>query len=350
MRRQHWLTGALVAGAGLALACSHPEGEEEVVTDVAVHTAVITHTAVRRYVTAYGYVEPAPAGGGTRAGGAVLSPLSSGVLAEIRAVEGQRVAAGDVLFRLDTRLAEVAVQKGVQDVDFAEKAFARQQQLLRSDGTSQRLVQEAAQGLAEARSALAAARTALAYLEVTAPLAGTVVDLDARVGQAVDATTVLGKIVDLLRLVVTARVPVGDASGMAAGQRVLLGDDSAAARGAVTFVGREVDPRTGTCRVQATIPTGTGLRPGQFIEMHILVEERRGVLAVPEEAVVTRAGQGSWISVVEGDQAVRRAVSIGLRDGPLVEISGDSVAAGMRLVTIEAYGLPERTRIHVVDR
>lgn len=39
-------------------------GEEEVLTDVAVHVGTVGRATLHRYVTAYGYVEPEPAGGG----------------------------------------------------------------------------------------------------------------------------------------------------------------------------------------------------------------------------------------------------------------------------------------------
>jgi membrane fusion protein (multidrug efflux system) len=53
--------------------------------------------------------------------------------------------------------------------------------------------------------------------------------------------------------------------------------------------------------------------------------------------------------VVEGDSAVRHPVTVGLRDGGMVEVSGEGLREGMRIVTVEAYSLPEQTRIHIVS-
>jgi membrane fusion protein (multidrug efflux system) len=325
-------------------------GGEEVVTDVAVHVGTVRRATLHRYVTAYGYVEPEPAGDGRRPAGALLSPINSGVLAEIDCVEGQRVTEGTVLFRLDSRMAEVSVQKARQDLDFAEKAFKRQQELLPSNGTSQRAYQEAQQQLDAARSNLAAAETALAYLRIAAPLTGTVVRLSATVGQFVDASIVLAELVDLDRLVVTANVPSREAAGLRPGLPVFLGADSTAPRGRLRIVGKDIDPRTGTHRVQASVPPHSGFTPGQFTDIRIVAEERRNVLAVPEVSLVTRAGEGSWLMVVQGDSAVRRGVTVGLRDGGLVEVAGDSLAEGITIVTDDAYSLPEVTKIRIVGR
>lgn len=336
----------------LLVSCDRGGGGEEaaVATNVAVHTAPITTRDVHRYVTAYGYVEPEPARDGRSAAGAVLTPLAAGVVTEIRTAEGARVAKGALLLRLDTRLADVAVRKSEQDVAFAERVVERQRQLLPSEGTSPRALQEAEQRLNDARSALAAAKTSRSYLDIVAPIAGTVTGLVAHVGQAVDATSVLGRVVDLARVVVVADVPVAEARGLATGARVVLGSDSVGVRGVVSIVGKEVDAQTGTAKVTVALAPGSGLTPGQFTDLRIQADAHRGSLVVPEEAIVSRSGEGSWLMVVERDSATRRPVTVGMREGGMAEVSAPGLAHGMTVVTVEAYSLPPRTKIHLARR
>jgi len=47
---------------------------------------------------------------------------------------------------------------------------------------------------------------------------------------------------------------------------------------------------------------------------------------------------------------VQRPVKVGLRDGELVEIEGDSLREGMTVVTEGAYGLPKETRVRVLNQ
>lgn len=342
------VAAAVIILGALRMSGSGKEGGE-VVTDVAVHVGEISRATLHRYVTAYGYVEPEPAGDGRPPAGAMLSPLVGGVLAEINGIEGRRVTKGTVVFRLDTRLAEVAVQRAQQEVGFAEQTFQRQQELIQSDGTSQRAFLEAQQRLNAARSDLAAAETALAYLHITAPLTGTLVALRATVGQFVNANTVLARVVDLNRLVVSANVPTREAEGLRVGQRVLLRPDDAAIHGTLTIIGKNVDPSTGTYVTRSSIPAGSGLMPGEFTDLRIVTEEHADVLVVPEVSLVTSPA-ASWIMVVEGDQAVRQLVTVGLRDEGLVEVSGDGLTEGMTVVTDDAYSLPEQTKIRIVGR
>jgi membrane fusion protein (multidrug efflux system) len=324
-------------------------GEEEIIPSVAVHLGRVERATLRRTVTAYGTVEAEPALDSRPAGGALITPFVEGVVTGIEVVEGRRVREGELLFRLDSRMTEAAVERARARAGVAEEAFQRQERLLATDGTSQKVYLEARAERDGARADLAAAETELAYMNITAPLSGTVLHIDAAVGQHVTSGTLLAQVVDLDRLVVTAGVPAREMTGVQVGQRVLLGPGDSVPEGALRVVGKDVDPSTGTYRVQASIPAGSGLMPGQFTEIRIVAEEHAGVLAVPEESVVTRPEEGTWIVVVEGEQAVRLHVAPGLRDGGLVEVAGEGVEEGLSIVTEEAYGLPEETNIRVVE-
>jgi membrane fusion protein (multidrug efflux system) len=119
------------------------------------------------------------------------------------------------------------------------------------------------------------------------------------------------------------------------------------AHGTVAFIGVQVDPKTDTVPVRVKLPAGSPLRPGQFVNVRIVVEERPQQLAVPAESVVQVEGT-SVIAVVAGDHARQTPVTVGLRDGELVEIAGEGLHEGMMVVTEGAYGLPKETRVRVL--
>jgi RND family efflux transporter MFP subunit len=323
-------------------------GEEEITPTVAVHVDQVRRATLQRTVTAYGTVEAAPTMDGRPSAGALITPFVDGVIAEVDAVEGRGVTEGTVLVRLDSRMARAELDRARSQADVTEKAFQRQEVMMTSNSTSQKAYLDAQSARDAARAELAAAETSLAYLNITAPLAGTVLHVAARVGQHVDASTVLAQFVDLDRLVVRVGVPAREIGGVAVGQQVLLGVGDSVPVGTVRILGKDVDPRTGTYRVQASIPPGAGLMPGQFVEVRIVAAEHRDVLVVPEGSVVTRPEEGTWIVVVDGEHAVHRPVTVGFRDRGLAEVAGEGVTEGLRIVTDEAYGLPGDTRIRVV--
>ena len=339
---------ALILIKGLG---SKGAGEEEgIPTDVAVHVGKVVRATLHRYVTAYGTVEPEPPGEGKPAAGALISAPVAGILTDIRCAEGRPVEQGAVLFRLDSRLAEVAVAKAEKELAFAGQAYERQKRLLAAEGTSQKAFQEAELQLQTARNDLATAQTELSLLQIKAPLAGTVVRISARLGQSVETSAVLAEVIALERLVVTAQVPSREAGLLKPGQPVDFGPGSAAT-GKVTVVGKDIDPKTDTVLVRAAVPAGAGLRPGQFVTIRIVSEERRDVLAVQEASLIADSvgGDTGSIVLVESGKAVRRRVKSGLRESGLVEVEGEGLKEGLVIVTEDAYAVPADSKVHIID-
>jgi membrane fusion protein (multidrug efflux system) len=164
-------------------------------------------------------------------------------------------------------------------------------------------------------------------------------------------------LIDLDRLDIAIRVPSSEAISIRLKQPVDISVGSSLStnrtditpiqRGTVMFIGSQVDPLTDTVLVRTTLHTESGLRPGQFVSVSIVVEQRTDRLAVPIDSVVNREG-ASVIAVVEGDNAKQKVIKPGLRDGNLIEVDGEGLHEGMTIVTQGVYGLPPETRIRVI--
>ncbi len=169
-------------------------------------------------------------------------------------------------------------------------------------------------------------------------------------GEAVDLGTTMAELVDLDRLVVSAGVPSSELASLKVGQgaEVITGAASAPVAASLIFVGAEVDPKTGTAPVRVSLPARSDLRPGTAVTLRIVTEEHRDCLAAPAGSVVKNAAGETVLALVSGDRAVQRPVKTGLRDGDLIEVSGDGLQAGAAVVTEGAYGLPPETRVRIV--
>ncbi len=356
MKRTYWVVFTILA-AGVAAGltgCKPGSGgeDEKIVTEVAVQVGKVTKADLRARVEAYGVVEPEPAGGGHPGGGAKLAAPAAGVVLAVAASEGQSIKAGDLVVRLDDRVAQAAVDKAQHNLEYAEQLVARQGKLKAVDGTSEKAIQEADQQVASARAELASAKAALAQVQLASPLDGTVAKLNVRPGQAVEPNVVVAEIVDLSRLVATVEVPAAEAGRLKAEQTAEVfaaGSEVASATGRVLFVSPSVDPKSGTALVRLTLPKDGTLRPGQLVRVKIVSEVRAGRLVVPRESVV-KGEEGQVIYVVEGDQAKERPVKAGLIDGKLEEVEGEGLKEGDTVVTVGAYGLPKETKIKVVSQ
>ncbi len=343
----------LVTIGALALTGCKPaahEEEKKEPTEVAVQVAKITRATLRAQVETYGTVEPEPAGDGKPAGAARLAAPAAGIVLAVPVKEGAHVEAGAVIVRLDDRVAVAMVDKARNAMTFAEQLVARQTKLKAVEGTSEKAIQEAAQQLAAARSELAAAQAQLALVQLTTPLAGTVARINVQPGQAVDLNTVVAEVVDTGRLVVNASVPAAEAAALKSGQtaEVFIENSDKPATASVSFVSPSVDAKTGAALVRLTVPADLGLRPGQFVRVRIVSEERAGRLAVPLASIVTDVEGHSVIALVEGDKATQKTVKTGTRDGDLVEVEGEGLKEGDTVVTVGAYGLPKETKVRVL--
>jgi membrane fusion protein, multidrug efflux system len=329
--------------------------EPEVVTDVAVQIGKITRMSLHRYVMAYGMVEPQPAVNGKLSASSKIAAPIMGILNQVYCEEGQRVQKGARLFDLDTRAADALIAKANVAVEFAQKNFARKQQLIATDNTSGKLYDEAELLLQSARKDLSNAQTQRELLQIKAPLSGTVTAIHFKIGEAVGLNAVLADLIDLDRLDIALKVPSQEAAALGLGQPVKIyagsetrgnTDPKPAQEGQIAFISPQIDPLSDTVLVRVRLDTDAGLRPGQFVTARIVVEERQQRLAVSIKSVVTNENT-SLIALVEGDRAKQKSVKLGLREGDFVEVEGEGIREGMTVVTEGVYGLPPETRIRV---
>jgi membrane fusion protein (multidrug efflux system) len=235
------------------------------------------------------------------------------------------VAKGDVLLEMNS---------GTTTYVLAEQELARQKQLFAQQNTSLKNLQDA-----EAQ---------LALLQVIAPLSGSVVSVNVKPGQAVDVSTVVAEVMDLNRLAVSAEIPAAEAADLKTGEVVRV-QSEAPATAELSYVSPVVDMNSGTVLIRALLPADCGLRPGQFVPLQIVTAVHTNCLSAPEESVVTDETGSSFISLVNGDEATQTPVQTGFRENGWVGITGTGLKAGDSVVTVGAYGLPDKTKIQITN-
>jgi RND family efflux transporter MFP subunit len=270
---------------------------------------------------------------------------------------GQQVKSGEVLFAMYDRPAKLAVKQTQMAVTFAEQQLERQKKLQQVEGTSARLVEEAKQRLDSAANELSRAKVELTLLKVKAPLDGTIAKVRTRAGESVSQGDMLAELVNLKQLLIKADIPSREVGRLAVGQRVEidLGAPAAADRANVLvsrldYIDFQVEPSTDTVTVLAKLPSGAEARPGQFVRVRIAVDERRDRLAAPAESVVTNADGETVIAEVRGDEAILVPVTRGIDEEGWVEVEGPGLKPDLTVVTRGAYGLPDKTKIRIIDR
>jgi RND family efflux transporter MFP subunit len=321
-------TGIFVAVKwhGGATPAADESEDENVPTIIPVQTGTLQRVTLHGYVSGYGTVEAEPATEKEPAAGGTLAAPGAGVVARVDVVAGQQVKKGKVLVELNS---------AVETYDYAEAEAERQKKLFAQQNTSQKDLEDA-----EAQ---------LASLAVVAPVSGTVTRIAVVPGQAVDVNALVAEVMDLNRLAVAARIPASQAGGLKTGEKVEVGEGAQPTPATLSFVSPAVDATDGTVPVWAALPADSGLKPGQFVPLRIVTEVESNCLAAPAESVVTDENGNSVIALVQSNEATLVPVQTGLRENDWVQIEATNLNVNDTVVTVGAYGLPDKTQIKVVN-
>lgn len=261
-------------------------------------------------------------------------------------------------FRTNLTTLEATVQADRAAIDNAKAAL----------GAARATIDNARAAVRADEAVVESAQIQLGYTTIRSPLDGRMGRAEVRVGALVGRSdsTLLATVSTLDPMYVNFSVSEREALSVwrqlpgragAAAINITLPDDTVYPQpGRLDFVDRAVDPRTGTLALRATFPNPARLlRPGQYVRLRVLLEERPDAVVVPQAAILESQGSTS-LFVVGPDQTVQaRTVRMGPRIGPLwvvedglktgeqVVVKGlQQVRAGMRVEpTVEA--LPAAT-------
>ncbi|HUX66860.1 MAG TPA: efflux RND transporter periplasmic adaptor subunit [Terriglobales bacterium] len=307
---------------------------------------------------------------------AQIQPHLSGYLTRQDYREGSVVRRGQVLFEIDPRpfqaaldqaraqWAEARAQVAVSQAGLAKAAadVARDTPLAQAQAVPQSQLDNDTQAKAGAAAAVAAAQAAVAaaqaaveqdrlnlsYTQVTSLIGGIAGSAQGQIGDLVTPATVLTSVSQVNPI--KAYFPIteqeylrtqrgGRAGTPLAGiplTLVLANGDVYPRRGHVLWAERQLDASTGTIRLAAAFPNPDNiLRPGEYGRVRAVTRIERQALLVPQAALTQLQG-GYQVAVVEGGKVRLQAVTVGPRVGSDAIIT-QGLRAGEQVVVA---GLP----------
>lgn len=296
-----------------------------------------------------------------------------GTLVEVRFREGQDVAAGDVLARIDpatyqAQYDQAVAQKAQYEAQLANarRDLERYERLAKNDYGSQQQAETAkssvAQLEAQVRYYAATVDQAKATLDrtvVRAPIAGRLGVRGVDQGNYVTAgdTTGIVTITQLKPIAALFTLPQQNIAAVTAALAhgpvpvEALADDGATAldRGVLDVIDNQVDQTTGTVRLKASFPNDQlALWPGQFTTVRVTVATLKDAVTAPG-AAVQQGPDGPFVFVVKDDQTVAmRPVTIE-RQSADVAVIGKGLEAGETVVTTGFTRLRDGAKVSVGD-
>jgi RND family efflux transporter MFP subunit len=279
--------------------------------------------------------------------------------------QGQRVAKGTVLARIDDTAirdaylsARSAVTSAESAADVARRELERAEKLVQAGGIAEREVESARRAsvaadaaLADSRARLASAQEQVNYTRVTAPFSGAVAARAVSAGDVVVVGTELFTVVDPSSMRLEASVPADQLSTVRVGAPVSFTVNAYPGRtfsGKITRVSPVADPTTRQVQIIASIPN-TGSAPlvgGLFAEGRVASETRRG-LVVPQTAIDER-GVAPAATRLKNGRVERVNVELGIRNAAneTIEVRG-GLAAGDTVLVGAAQGISAGTPVRV---
>ena len=351
------LIGALAAG------CSKGEGASTSKSQaVPVEVASAVQIAAPLELSANGIVEPMQT--------VAVEAQVGGMLTEVAFREGDAVAKGQLLFRIDPRPFETALRQAQAALarDEALAANARRdadryRALVEKEYVTRAQADQAEANAASLRATLvadsAAVETAslnLAYTTITAPISGKTGSLLVREGNLVKSGGAPLVVINQLQPILV-RFPVAQKDFATLRMRSAKGAlPVSAARedggvigdaGTLSFIDNAVDSLTGTVTAKAQFGNGGNqLWPGEYVRLTVRLEVQPNAIAIPTRAIV--AGQkGATVFVVDkGDAVELRAIQAGRPVGDLTTVV-QGVTAGERVVVNGQSRLTNGTKIDI---
>lgn len=323
------LAGALLLWRGRP-AAPLPEKVGAPLEIAVVDVATVRSGRVTRSVQLSGLMQPVRQ--------SLLTAEVEGRVEEVMVRAGERVAAGQVLARMDTRdlgnrlaqqRANLAASRA--QLELAQKNFDRNQELLARNFISATTVDNSRSTLEAARETLKANEALVALASqaqdkavIRAPLAGVVAERSIEVGQHVGLNARLFSIVDLSKLEFAASVPVTQVAAISIGQEVTLAVEGMS--GSVTGKVERISPVADQGSRMIPVFVGVAnqdarLKGGMVAQGRIVIADSGATLLVSDQTIRHEQGADKALVVAAG-KIEQRSLTLGLRDeeNGLVEV------------------------------
>jgi len=253
----------------------------------------------------------------------VVRPEVAGRIANFAFREGERVAEGQVLVRLDDSVQKADLDRARANLVLSRTKHERAIDLRNKGFVSTQALDELENGVkvAEADAELMTAR--VNKMTLRAPFAGTVGLRLASVGDYVKEGQDIVNLESLDPLKVDFRLPELALSQLQGGQTLQISLDALPDKtydGKVFAINPLIDANGRAIVIRAQVPNRDGkLRPGMFARVRLFTSDIRDSVVIPEEALFPVGDDKYVYKVVEG-KAQRQKVGIGQRREGRVEI------------------------------
>lgn len=267
-----------------------------------------------------------------------VSPQSSGVIKAVYVKEGDAVGVGTVLAKLDDDILRESIEETKNQLSLANTLFDKQKRLWDQQIGTEIQYLQAKNNKESLEKRIATLQVQLGQSKVLAPIAGTVDQVDGKVGMMASPGVGILRVINLSSLKVVAKVADSYVANVRRGDAVTIRfpDLQKEVQAKVSFVSTAVDPLSRTFTIEALLPASKDLKPNMLAQVLINDVTKNNALIIDQNLIQnTENGQIVYVAAAEGGKKVAKArtVKTGLSYAGKIEIT-EGLKAGDELITI----------------
>ena len=292
--------------------------------------------------------------------GVMVSAEVGGRITQILFESSDDVKAGQVLIQLDTASEKSQLASAIAAEELARNELSRQKKLLKKNMTSDEALDRADAQLKDSVAQVGVIKALIDKKTVRAPFSGRLGFRQVDLGQIVSVGDPIVTLQSLNPMYVDFSVPQQKLSLLQNDMDVRIKSDAhpeTTFPGKIAHIDLEVDPVTRNVQVQALAENADEkLRVGMFVNVELVLPEKRTVLPVPATAVLY-ASFGNSVFVIDehkneesGEKELvlrQQFVTLGLARGDFIDVT-DGLKADETIVTSGVFKLATGTKV-VID-
>ena len=253
----------------------------------------------------------------------ILRPEIAGRVARIQFREGERVAKGQVLVKLDDSVQQADLDRAKANHVLSKTKHDRAIDLRNKGFISSQALDESLNNLKVAQADAELMKARIDKTTIVAPFAGTIGLRQVSVGDYVKEGQDMVNLESLDPLKVDFRVPEVNLSQVGDGQTLQITLDALPDRaydGRVYAINPLIDANGRSIVIRAHVPNRDGkLRPGMFARVRLFTSGSKDTVVVPEESLFP-VGDDKFVYKVVDGKAARQKIEIGQRREGRVEV------------------------------
>ncbi len=273
-----------------------------------------------------------------------------GIVEKIYKEEGDYVKKGEVLLSLEPEQYALAEQAAAVEYRKQLAKYERLKKMHEKKLLSDEEYDDAKYTLDAMRIKWDEAKLNLDFMKVRSPINGRVGERLAKIGKRIQPSDKLFSVVNNQEVIAVVYVPEKNINQLKVGQQAYIFSENIRSKPFPAWIKRispVVDPQSGTFKVTLGVKNENQLlRPGMFVNAHIITDTHKNVLLIPKAAVVYE-NQYMNVYVVRDSVAHKIQLNAGYEDADKIEAL-NGINEGDKIIIVGQAGMKDKTRVNIV--